>query len=202
MPDDSKWGEFLTTYLPSKILLSQVYQEKAVKDKERYRVEMEDYKERLKAHQVISDAIPIQQRFPVFDVEMVEANTKNGTERESPENESNFSKSDTGEEEEEEEDEDEYDDEITEKDDEDFSDAETMPVAGDATVESGNAGTSETSAAVATAVAGDFQVVTGEEKSVEEESEGSLEDGSIRRRETKQDSAPDVQHDDFITSIP
>lgn len=41
-----------------------VYQEKAMKDKERYRVEMEYYRERLKMGQVISDAVPLQQRLP------------------------------------------------------------------------------------------------------------------------------------------
>ncbi|KAM6565418.1 hypothetical protein CsatA_024546 [Cannabis sativa] len=41
-----------------------VYQEKAVKDKERYRREMEGYRERLRTGQVISHAIPLQQRFP------------------------------------------------------------------------------------------------------------------------------------------
>lgn len=35
-----------------------------MKDKERYRVEMEDYRERLKMGQVISDAVPLQQRLP------------------------------------------------------------------------------------------------------------------------------------------
>ncbi|XP_015942260.1 high mobility group B protein 15 [Arachis duranensis] len=41
-----------------------VYQEKAMKDKERYRVEMEDYREKQKMGQVISDAVPLQQRLP------------------------------------------------------------------------------------------------------------------------------------------
>ncbi|KAL1295591.1 high mobility group B protein 15 isoform X2 [Arachis hypogaea] len=41
-----------------------VYQEKALKDKERYRVEMEDYREKQKMGQVISDAVPLQQRLP------------------------------------------------------------------------------------------------------------------------------------------
>ncbi|XP_062109154.1 high mobility group B protein 15 isoform X2 [Humulus lupulus] len=41
-----------------------VYQEKAVKDKERYRREMEGYRERLRTGQVISHAVPLQQRFP------------------------------------------------------------------------------------------------------------------------------------------
>ncbi|XP_061992299.1 high mobility group B protein 15 [Rosa rugosa] len=53
-----------------------VYQEKAVKDKERYRVEMEEYRERLKAAQVISDAVPLQQRSPEADASMAESETK------------------------------------------------------------------------------------------------------------------------------
>ncbi|XVF29131.1 hypothetical protein REPUB_Repub15cG0093100 [Reevesia pubescens] len=53
-----------------------VYQEKALKDKERYRVEMEDYRERLRTGQVISDAMPLQQRLPEPDVEMAEADLK------------------------------------------------------------------------------------------------------------------------------
>ncbi|KAM3756338.1 hypothetical protein ACB098_02G104200 [Castanea mollissima] len=52
-----------------------VYQEKAVKDKERYRIEMEDYRERLRSGQVISDAVPLQQRLPGQDVNM-EADAK------------------------------------------------------------------------------------------------------------------------------
>lgn len=53
-----------------------VYQEKAVKDKERYKVEMENYRERLRTGQVISDAVPLQQRFPETDASMVESETK------------------------------------------------------------------------------------------------------------------------------
>ncbi|CAB4261470.1 unnamed protein product [Prunus armeniaca] len=81
-----------------------VYQEKAVKDKERYRIEMEDYRERLKAGQVISDAVPLQQRFPeanTCNTSMVESDAKiEETEpRDSPQtpdesNESNSSKTD------------------------------------------------------------------------------------------------------------
>ncbi|KAK8506269.1 hypothetical protein V6N13_100320 [Hibiscus sabdariffa] len=50
-----------------------VYQDKALKDKERYRIEMQDYRERLRAGQVISVAVPLQQRLPEPDVEMTEA---------------------------------------------------------------------------------------------------------------------------------
>ncbi|KAL6002788.1 hypothetical protein ACLOJK_023010 [Asimina triloba] len=39
-----------------------VYQERGLRDKERYRCEMEEYRERLKAGPVISNAVPIQQR--------------------------------------------------------------------------------------------------------------------------------------------
>lgn len=77
----------------------QVYQEKAVKDKERYRVEMEDYRERLKMGQIISDAVPIQQRLPHADVDMVEAEAKTemegGESPQTPENESSSGKTDS-----------------------------------------------------------------------------------------------------------
>ncbi|KAL4387392.1 hypothetical protein GQ457_09G016690 [Hibiscus cannabinus] len=55
-----------------------VYQDKALKDKERYRIEMEDYRERLRTGQVISDAVPLQQRLPEPDVEVTEAVMKLG----------------------------------------------------------------------------------------------------------------------------
>ena len=56
----------------------QVYQEKAVKDKDRYRIEMEGYRERLRtgSDQVISDAVPLRQRFPEQDISVVELDTK------------------------------------------------------------------------------------------------------------------------------
>ncbi|XP_065864832.1 high mobility group B protein 15 [Euphorbia lathyris] len=47
-----------------------VYQEKAVKDKQRYQTEMEDYRARLKGAKVISSAIPIQQWVPEQDSDM------------------------------------------------------------------------------------------------------------------------------------
>ncbi|XP_061357944.1 high mobility group B protein 15-like [Gastrolobium bilobum] len=50
-----------------------VYQEKAVKDKERYRAEMEDYRGKLKMGQIISDAVPLQQRLPEPDTDMLDA---------------------------------------------------------------------------------------------------------------------------------
>lgn len=40
----------------------QIYQEKAVRDKERYRLEMERYRERLRTGQIISSALPIHQQ--------------------------------------------------------------------------------------------------------------------------------------------
>lgn len=70
----------------------QVYQEKALKDKERYRIEMEEYRERLRTGQVISDAIPLQQRHPEVDVDMAEADIKldetGGDSPQTPENDS------------------------------------------------------------------------------------------------------------------
>ncbi|KAK9288775.1 hypothetical protein L1049_017239 [Liquidambar formosana] len=75
-----------------------VYQEKAMKDKERYRIEMEDYRERLRAGQIISDAVPIQQRLPELDVNMMEADAKIETGGDSPQtpgNESSSGKSDS-----------------------------------------------------------------------------------------------------------
>ncbi|XP_010558855.1 PREDICTED: high mobility group B protein 15-like [Tarenaya hassleriana] len=50
-----------------------VYQGKALEDKERYRAEMEDYREKLKTGQLISNAVPLQQRLSERDVEMAEA---------------------------------------------------------------------------------------------------------------------------------
>ena len=47
-----------------------------MKDKERYRVEMEQYRESLKAAQVISDAVPLQQRYPEADVSLAESESK------------------------------------------------------------------------------------------------------------------------------
>lgn len=54
----------------------QVYQERGVKDKERYRSEMEEYRERQKTGQIISNAVPIQQRRAMPEVAMVEADPK------------------------------------------------------------------------------------------------------------------------------
>lgn len=78
-----------------------VYQEKALKDKERYRIEMEGYRERQRTGQVISDAVPLQQRFPVPlpDVEMAEADrkleeTEAGDSPQTPENDSSSDGSD------------------------------------------------------------------------------------------------------------
>ncbi|KAK8484627.1 hypothetical protein V6N13_093289 [Hibiscus sabdariffa] len=53
-----------------------VYQEKALEDKERYRVEMEDYREKLRTGQAISNTVPLEQRLPGQDVEMAEADMK------------------------------------------------------------------------------------------------------------------------------
>ncbi|KAK2975178.1 hypothetical protein RJ640_022070 [Escallonia rubra] len=57
-----------------------VYQEKALRDKERYKAEMEDYKERLRTGQIISNAVPIQQRPLEPDVETMELDERIETE--------------------------------------------------------------------------------------------------------------------------
>ncbi|CAN1144461.1 High mobility group B protein 15 [Linum perenne] len=58
-----------------------VYQEKAMKDKERYRSEMEGYRERLRTGQSASEAAPLAQWQPVHDVGMAETDLNNaGTE--------------------------------------------------------------------------------------------------------------------------
>lgn len=49
-----------------------VYQDKGLRDKERYQSEMQEYKERLRMGQIISDAVPIQQRQAEPDVVMRE----------------------------------------------------------------------------------------------------------------------------------
>ncbi|KAL5851503.1 hypothetical protein ACOSQ3_006621 [Xanthoceras sorbifolium] len=75
-----------------------VYQEKALKDKERYRIEMEGYRERLRTGQVVSDAVPLRQRLPEPDVNMVEADIKldeaGADSPQTPDNESNSDGSD------------------------------------------------------------------------------------------------------------
>ncbi|XP_022722494.1 high mobility group B protein 15-like [Durio zibethinus] len=96
-----------------------VYQEKALKDKERYRIEMEDYRERLRTGQVISDAVPLQQRFPEPDVDMAEGDlkleeTEPGDSPQTPDNDSSSGGSDF------------EDDKIVDKD----LDMEESPVAG------------------------------------------------------------------------
>ncbi|XP_002518095.2 high mobility group B protein 15 [Ricinus communis] len=80
-----------------------VYQEKAVKDKERYRIEMEDYRERLRTGRVISDAVPLQQWLPEHDSDMVDADIKTDEiegedSLQTPENESSSGKSDSADE--------------------------------------------------------------------------------------------------------
>ncbi|KAL7209610.1 hypothetical protein ACSBR1_031214 [Camellia fascicularis] len=68
-----------------------VYQDRAVKDKERYRTEMEDYRERLRTGQIISNAVPIQQRSPVPHLHILESSekivTEGGESPQTPENE-------------------------------------------------------------------------------------------------------------------
>ncbi|OMO93030.1 hypothetical protein CCACVL1_06676 [Corchorus capsularis] len=96
-----------------------IYQEKALKDKERYRIEMEDYRERQRTGQVISDAVPLQQRHPEPDVNMAEADMKldeneGGDSPQTPENDSSSGASDS------------EDDKTAEKD----FDMEESPIAG------------------------------------------------------------------------
>ncbi|XP_011091442.1 high mobility group B protein 15 [Sesamum indicum] len=52
-----------------------VYQEKALKDKERYKIEMEDYRERLRTGQIIRSAMPIQQQPPVPEANSTDLNS-------------------------------------------------------------------------------------------------------------------------------
>ncbi|KAF8014274.1 hypothetical protein BT93_H0188 [Corymbia citriodora subsp. variegata] len=75
-----------------------VYQDKALKDKERYKMEMESYRERLRMGQVVSDAVPLQQRPPELDVDMVDADanpeeTEEGNSPQTQDNESSTDKS-------------------------------------------------------------------------------------------------------------
>lgn len=58
----------------------QVYQEKAVRDKERYRLEMEEYRERLRTGQITSDVLPINQQPLESDVHVMEMDEKIETE--------------------------------------------------------------------------------------------------------------------------
>ncbi|CAL5190937.1 unnamed protein product [Lathyrus oleraceus] len=53
-----------------------VYQEKAIKDKERYKAEMEDYRDKLKTNIVIDDAVPLQQQFPEANSSLVDVDIK------------------------------------------------------------------------------------------------------------------------------
>lgn len=54
----------------------QVYQEKALKDKERYRAEMEYYREKQRTGQVISNAVPLQQLPPEPSTDTAEVEDK------------------------------------------------------------------------------------------------------------------------------
>lgn len=54
----------------------QVYQEKAIKDKERYKAEMEAYCLKLKMSNVNNDAMPLQQRLPELDNVLVDVDIK------------------------------------------------------------------------------------------------------------------------------
>ena len=57
-------------------LVFQVYQERGVQDKERYRTQLAAYKEELRTGQPISNAVPIQQRLPLTEVTIDEVNSK------------------------------------------------------------------------------------------------------------------------------
>ncbi|KAF8388418.1 hypothetical protein HHK36_027087 [Tetracentron sinense] len=56
-----------------------VYQEQGMKDRERYRSEMEEYRERLRKGQIISNVMPIQQRLAAPEVTVMEADVKIGS---------------------------------------------------------------------------------------------------------------------------
>ena len=72
-----------------------------MKDKERYRVEMEDYREKLRTGQVISDAVPLQQRLPEPDLNMVYADknqeTEDGDSPQTPDNDTSYVEGNSGE---------------------------------------------------------------------------------------------------------
>ncbi|XP_011649095.1 high mobility group B protein 15 isoform X4 [Cucumis sativus] len=97
-----------------------VYQEKAMKDKERYRIEMVDYREKLRTGQIISDAVPLQQRLPEPDLNMVYGDKNEeteGGESQTPDHDTSYVEGDSGEYKTEEKEEDEEDDEEDEEDD-------------------------------------------------------------------------------------
>ncbi|XP_019415137.1 PREDICTED: high mobility group B protein 15-like isoform X2 [Lupinus angustifolius] len=74
-----------------------VYQEKAIKDKERYKAEMEEYCLKLKTCNVNNDAMQLQQRLPELDNALVDVDIKlhqNDTGSQSPEDENGSSGSD------------------------------------------------------------------------------------------------------------
>uniref|UniRef100_A0A9I9DLI4 High mobility group B protein 15 n=1 Tax=Cucumis melo TaxID=3656 RepID=A0A9I9DLI4_CUCME len=103
-----------------------VYQEKAMKDKERYRIEMVDYREKLRTGQIISDAVPLQQRLPEPDLNMVYGDKNEeteGGESQTPDHDTSYVEGDSGEYKTEEKDEDEEDDEEDEEEDDSEEDA-------------------------------------------------------------------------------
>ncbi|KAI3697085.1 hypothetical protein L6452_29827 [Arctium lappa] len=71
--------------------ISKVYQEKAMKDKERYRIEMEHYRENLRTGRLVSNAVPLVQHLFKRDASMMEFNetleTDGGVSPQTPENE-------------------------------------------------------------------------------------------------------------------
>ncbi|WCJ33199.1 HMG (high mobility group) box protein with ARID/BRIGHT DNA-binding domain [Euphorbia peplus] len=71
------------------VIEKSVYQEKAVKDKQRYQTEMEHYRARLKAEKVVvSNPIPIQQWVPEHDSDMKTDETEGGDSLHTVDNES------------------------------------------------------------------------------------------------------------------
>lgn len=92
-----------------------------MKDKERYRIEMEDYREKLRTGQVISDAVPLQQRLPEPDLNMVYADkneeTEGGESPQTPDHDTSYVEGDSG----------EYKTEEKEEDEEEDSEEDASP---------------------------------------------------------------------------
>ncbi|PWA43831.1 ARID DNA-binding domain, High mobility group box domain protein [Artemisia annua] len=61
-----------------------VYQEKAVKDKERYKSEMEHYREGIKREQVLTNVMPLQQQYYTVDTNMLVENIHGNSQEPEP----------------------------------------------------------------------------------------------------------------------
>lgn len=72
----------------------QVYQEKAVKDKERYRREMEHYREGFSRGQVLTNALPVQQHYYMVDTSMMGVENNGGNSHQVQDPNSEFSDGD------------------------------------------------------------------------------------------------------------